>query len=100
LGNGNGTFQSAVNYTTGESPVSIAIGDFNNSGIMDLAVSGAVGILSILPGNGDGTFQSPTYYVSGDGSYGIALFTSNGETNVAVADEFGGRVTILSNSTP
>src|SRR5678815_3632656 len=29
MGNGNGTFQSAVNYGTGKQPFSVTVGDFN-----------------------------------------------------------------------
>ena len=39
LGNGNGTFQAAVNYAAGLSPSSVAVGDFNGDGKTDLAVA-------------------------------------------------------------
>ena len=39
LGNGNGTFQAAVNYAAGTSPHSVAVGDFNGDGKADLAVA-------------------------------------------------------------
>jgi hypothetical protein len=38
LGNGDGTFQKAVNYTAGGTPVSLAVGDFNSDGQPDLAI--------------------------------------------------------------
>ncbi|MGH8569999.1 MAG: FG-GAP repeat domain-containing protein, partial [Gammaproteobacteria bacterium] len=38
LGNGNGTFQSAVNFAAGADPSSVAIGDVNRDGRPDLAV--------------------------------------------------------------
>jgi hypothetical protein len=68
LGNGDGTFQNQVQYSVGYSPTSVAIGDFNGDGILDLAVGTGCGgdprcedfgvdALSILLGNGDGTFQ-------------------------------------------
>ena len=37
LGNGDGTFQAAVNYSTGSTPFSAAVGDFNGDGRLDLA---------------------------------------------------------------
>jgi len=55
LGNANGTFQAAVNYTVdvcmlGESPNSVAVGDFNADGRPDLAVTSLNGSnVSILP---------------------------------------------------
>jgi hypothetical protein len=46
-------------YSVGSNPQGIAIGDFNQDGMLDLAVSNSGdGTVSILLGNGDGTFQS------------------------------------------
>ena len=39
LGNGDGTFQAAVNYGAGRSSQSVAVGDFNGDGKADLAVA-------------------------------------------------------------
>ena len=72
MGNGDGTFQPAVNYTVGDCPVAITDGDFSGNGIVDLAVENLNdNDVSILMGNGDGTFQPavnnslggvPSYY--------------------------------------
>jgi len=63
LGNGDGTFQSHVEYSVGLLPTSVAAADFRNVGKLDLAVvnSGSA-TLSILLGNGDGTFQPQVSY--------------------------------------
>jgi uncharacterized protein (UPF0548 family) len=50
LGNGDGTFQAAVNYATGTAPSSLAVGDFNRDGRADLAVANTLGSVSILLG--------------------------------------------------
>ena len=41
LGNGDGTFQVAVQYAAGTQPLSIAVGDFNGDEKLDLALSDA-----------------------------------------------------------
>jgi hypothetical protein len=63
-GNGDGTFQAPVSYPAGQSPVALAVGDFNNDGNADAAVLSQNG-LGILMGNGDGTFQAPVFTSSG-----------------------------------
>ncbi len=39
LGNGDGTFQAALNFGTGSRPFSVAVSDFNDDGLPDLAVA-------------------------------------------------------------
>ena len=59
-GNGDGTFQTAVNYAAGTNPYSIAVGDFNGDGKLDLAVANLGGNnVSILQGDGTGSFAEP-----------------------------------------
>jgi hypothetical protein len=68
LGNGDGTFQTAVSYAAGAVPSSVTVGDFNGDGILDLAVANdtVVGNVSVLLGNGDGTFQTAVNYALTD----------------------------------
>ena len=56
LGNGDGTFQAHVDYGAVAYPYSVAVGDFNGDGKLDLATANGYGV-SVLLGNGDGTFQ-------------------------------------------
>ncbi|MFN8604310.1 MAG: RHS repeat-associated core domain-containing protein, partial [Candidatus Binatia bacterium] len=68
LGNGDGTFRTAVSYSSPGSWIeegSIALADIDRDGHLDVALAGSPssfasnrGIL-ILPGRGDGTFATP-----------------------------------------
>ncbi len=58
LGNGDGSFQPAHIFTTGNYPSAVAVADFNGDGIPDLAVANrSDNDVSILLGVGDGSFQ-------------------------------------------
>jgi hypothetical protein len=107
LGNGDGTFQPAVQFSLGYSPSAIVAGDFNGDGRLDLAVAGSTynpatftstGEFSVLLGNGDGTFQPPLSYTAGHFSRAIVVggFTgNNGRLDLAVADATDDSVSIL-----
>ena len=62
LGNGDGTFQPAVNYPLPNCSDVPAVGDFNGDGNPDLAVADGDGSVLVLLGNGDGTFQPAVSY--------------------------------------
>ena len=58
LGNGNGTFQTALEYGGAGSGTQITVGDFNGDGFQDIALNGLNANSNFYLGNGDGTFQS------------------------------------------
>ncbi|MGC9946964.1 MAG: FG-GAP-like repeat-containing protein [Bryobacteraceae bacterium] len=61
LGNGDGTFRTAVPYSTGSTCAVnyLAAGDFNNDGKQDLLAACLAGSeVFVFPGRGDGTFES------------------------------------------
>jgi FG-GAP-like repeat/FG-GAP repeat len=61
LGNGDGTFQPAVNFPSGTGdPFDLSVtGDFNGDGHIDVALIPQSGRVVVLLGKGDGTFGSP-----------------------------------------
>jgi hypothetical protein len=69
LGNGNGTFQTAVNYAVGTTPVAVLIADAYGSGTEDIvtANSGSNNV-SVLAGAGNGMFATSTNYALGAGA--------------------------------
>ena len=101
LGNGVATlnWQNPQSPATGTQPVSIAVGDFNGDGVLDMAVVNAgSNTLTILLGKGDGTFTDaasspqtgtdPSFVAVGD-------FNRDGKADLAVANLSSNNVTIL-----
>jgi hypothetical protein len=98
LGNGDGTFQGAVSYPTGTAPSSVAVGDFNHDGKLDLAVSNSSSDdVSVLLGNGDGTFQPAVNYATASGPSSVAIgdFNHDGNLDLAVSSGAAGAVSVL-----
>ncbi len=85
LGNGDGTFQAPTAYSTGD-VFSIALGDFNNDGILDIAVSNqSQQNITILLGKGDGTFSSGTTIATPNLAHGIVASDFNGDGKMDIA---------------
>ena len=88
LGNGDGTFGSAVRYRVGGEPWEASTADLNRDGNLDiLATTGLPDELRILFGTGTGTFLPPRIITAGDLPTGIATgdFNSDGLLDVALA---------------
>ena len=92
LGNGDGTFQTHVDYATGAGPDSVAVGDFNGDHALDLAVAArSENVVSVLLGHGDGSFQPHVDYAAGGASaVAVADFNQDGKPDLAVAGQFSG----------
>ena len=102
LGNGDGTFQTAVTYSSnGVRTRSLALADVNGDGKLDLLVTSCCGSdenVGVLLGNGDGTFQPVVSYRSG-GEYALTVVVAdlNGDQkpDLVVANASSGSVGVL-----
>ena len=73
------SFVPKVDYATGSSPVSVAIGDLNGDGKMDLAVANVnSNTVSVLTGTGSG-FGIKVDYPTGSSPYSLSLRDFNGD---------------------
>jgi hypothetical protein len=89
LGNGDGTFQPHISTVEGLFPLQVGLGDFNNDGLVDVAVANPCGTdptcvsnggVGILLGNGDGTFEPVANYpATGKGTVRLGVGDLNGD---------------------
>jgi hypothetical protein len=100
-GNGDATFQeSAQTFAVGSFPWSVAVGDFNRDGRLDLAVPNAGSDdVSVLAGNGDGTFQQALTFRTGltPRSAAVGDFNHDGKLDLVVANQRSNSVSVLIN---
>jgi Calx-beta domain/FG-GAP-like repeat len=98
LGNGAGGFPSVVHNPITPLPNSLAAGDFNGDGKIDIAVAGTgAAALSVVLGNGDGSFQ-PSINFTSTGIAPVSLtaadFNKDGKTDLAMIDSVTGLVDV------
>ena len=104
LGDGKGNFTPAtildIGFGTNLETFSVAVGDFNGDGKLDLAVGGEVNptfSITIALGNGDGTFSYKGSVATGGAFevFAVGDFNGDGIPDLAVANSAADIVTIL-----
>jgi len=98
--NGDGTFQTKVDYGAGYSSRWFFCADLDGDGDLDLAVANAgSNNVSILKNNGDATFESAVNYGTGDSPVSVFCVDLDGDTDLdlVVANLYGDNVSILKN---
>ena len=79
MGNGDGTFSTAVSYKVSTEIWILAVSDFNNDNNSDIVVASRYGFMFVSNGNGDGSFNVPVEYNSGGTSTDIEADDLNGD---------------------
>jgi hypothetical protein len=111
LGNGDGTFQTRVDYEKSYDLFSLTVGDFNGDGKPDLAVTGSVRsctnathcfwvpFLEVLLDNSDGSFQTSARHGVDNfpSSMAVGDFNSDGKADLAVTNDENSVSVLLGN---
>jgi hypothetical protein len=95
LGHGDGTFGATQTYAIGGEPNSIALGDFNEDGKLDIVTTGSE--MDMLLNNGDGTFGAYQKVGPAGSSVVVADFNNDGLLDIAQIDGLGTSVDVLLN---
>ena len=89
-------FETRASVPVLSSPYSVALGDFNRDGKLDLAVVAfSSGKVAVLLGNGDGTFRPPTYYDAVASSIASADLRNNGVLDLLLTDNLSNNLQVL-----
>jgi len=102
LGDGTGRFTAAPSspFPAGSQPDSVAVGDFNGDGKLDLAIANYnSNNVTVLLGDGTGGFTAApgSPFPAGTQPYSVAVgdFNGDGKPDLAIANVASGNVTVL-----
>src|SRR5205814_2007980 len=100
LNNGFGGFGNAQNFPVGPGPASVAVGDFNGDGHLDLTTANTnSNDLSVLLGDGTGNFGPASFTSVGSSPVWVAVgdFNGSGSPDLVTANSTSGTVSVLLN---
>ena len=100
MGNGDGSFQKAVNYGSGNHTRAVAIADVNGDAKPDIIEADTGDGLGVLLGNGNGTFQPRIGYDTGgytSGDVAVADVNRDGKLDLLVGNSDGTVGVLLGN---
>jgi hypothetical protein len=98
IGQARSGFVAPLAFDAGREPTSVAVGDFNGDGHLDLTVANlGENTVSVLLGNDDGTFQAARNFPVGGFPRSLAVkdFNGDGILDLAVANCGSNTVSVL-----
>ena len=97
-----GSFDPTVDFATGTAPSSVALGDVDRDGALDLVVANSTtNNVSVLLGDGAGSFGAATNFATGTAPSSVALgdVDRDGALDLVVANSTTNNVSVLVNTT-
>jgi uncharacterized protein (TIGR03437 family) len=96
LGNGDGTFKTAVSTATATSAGYLSYADLNHDGKLDALIADQnASDMAVLMGNGDGTFQPPTLYLAAAQPVSVGVVPlGDGNTAIFLGDAISGNIAL------
>ncbi|MFA6541769.1 MAG: FG-GAP-like repeat-containing protein [Bacteroidota bacterium] len=99
--NSDGTFSTAVDYTTGNQPYRLFIGDVDGDGDGDIVTANSSShSVSVLKNNGNGTFATNVDYTTAGGAHDVFIgdVDGDGDGDIVVGNVGVTKVSVLKNN--
>jgi Bacterial Ig-like domain (group 3)/FG-GAP-like repeat/Abnormal spindle-like microcephaly-assoc'd, ASPM-SPD-2-Hydin len=97
FGNGDGTLQAPVTYSTQGSPFYVAVADLNGDGLPDVVLAAHGASIQVFLDTSTGALESPGLYAAGGNPQSVAIADYNGDQvpDLAVANSASNNISIL-----